>query len=204
MLITFEGPEGCGKSTHCSRLKSYLESRGYPVIVTREPGGTLVGGEIREMLLHSESAIESLTEAFLFAADRSEHVKKIIQPALAEGKVVIADRFIDSTLAYQAGGRGLPEDLVRYLNMVSSSGLIPDLTFLLDIDPEIGLRRASGKGKADRFEGEGIAFHRRIYEMYHTIARGNPQRIKIIDTEKLDVDATQNKIREFLDEKLRD
>lgn len=202
MLITFEGPEGCGKSTQSNRLKPYLESKGRPVLLTREPGGTMVGKQIREMLLRSESVLEGMTEVYLFAADRSEHVRKIIRPALDEGKIVISDRFTDSTLAYQVGGRGLPEDLVRYLNMVSSSGLIPDLTILLDVTPEIGLRRAARKGSADRFEIEDLAFHQRIRAMYLDIARGDPERVKEINTDKSNIEETQIRIREMIDEKL--
>ena len=110
MFITFEGPEGCGKSTHSKRLKNYLESKDREVILTHEPGGTQLGKHIRELLLDPESVLSKNTEVYLFAADRSEHVNKIILPALSQGKIVISDRFTDSTLAYQIGGRGFPED----------------------------------------------------------------------------------------------
>src|SRR3989338_10353650 len=149
MFITFEGPEGCGKSTHSKKIKSYLEGKGRRVLLSMEPGGTQVGKAIREILLNPESVLDENTEVYLFAADRSEHVSKIIMPALQEGKIVISDRFIDSTLAYQIGGRRLPEDLVRYLNMTSSKGLTPDLTFLLDVSPEIGLKRATQNSRSE-------------------------------------------------------
>ena len=204
MFITFEGPEGCGKSTHSKKLKAYLEARGYGVVLTREPGGTLVGKEIRALLLNPESVLDETTEVYLFAADRSEHVSKIILPALKEGKIVISDRYIDSTIAYQTGGRGLPEDLVRYVNMVSSKGLIPDLTILLDVTPEVGLKRATQHNAADRFEKETLEFHRRVREVYREIAQSSPERVKMISTDQQDIDQVQMKVREIIDEKLRD
>ena len=204
MFITFEGPEGCGKSTQAKRLKTYLEGLGRRVLLTFEPGGTQVGKEIRELLLKPESVLDDTTEVYLFAADRSEHVSKIVRPALAEGKIVICDRFIDSTLAYQIGGRRLPEDLVRYLNMISSHGLVPDLTFLLDVTPATGLKRAAGKGAPDRFEQEALAFHQRVRETYLQIAQDNHGRVIVVGTEDQTVDEAQAVIREKIDEKLRD
>lgn len=204
MFITFEGPEGCGKSTHSKRLKSYIEGKGLRVLLTFEPGGTQVGKEIRSLLLKPESVLDETTEVYLFAADRSEHVSKIILPALNEDKIVISDRFIDSTLAYQIGGRRLPEDLVRYLNMVSSKGLVPDLTFLLDVSPEIGLKRATQHGKADRFEQEAIDFHTRVRKSYLRIAKDDPARFVVINTNDQTIEEIQNKIRETIDAKLGD
>jgi dTMP kinase len=202
MFITFEGPEGCGKTTQSKRLKAYLEGKGHQVLLTQEPGGTLVGREIRALLLRPESVLDETTEVYLFAADRSEHVSKIILPALKEGKIVISDRFIDSTVAYQTGGRNLPEDLVRYLNMVSSKGLIPDLTVLLDVSPEIGLQRATQNSAADRFEQETIDFHRRVRKSYLEIAWNNPERLRVVNTDEKDVEEVQTMIREMVDEKL--
>ena len=204
MFITFEGPEGCGKSTHSKRLKPYLEEKGHRVLLTMEPGGTQVGKAIRDLLLRPESVLDDTTEVYLFAADRSEHVSKIILPALEEGKIVISDRYIDSTVAYQIGGRGLPEDLVRYLNMISSKGLIPDLTILLDVTPEIGLQRAARKGSADRFEKEVVEFHSKVRKSYLEIAAENPERVKLINTDDKDVEEIQARIREMADEKLGD
>jgi dTMP kinase len=204
MFITFEGPEGCGKSTHAKRLKTYLEGLGCRVLLTAEPGGTQLGKKVRSLLLDPANVLDETTEVYLFAADRSEHVSKVILPALKEKKVVICDRFIDSTLAYQIGGRQLPEDLVRYLNMISAKGLLPDLTFLLDVSPEIGLKRAAQKGEADRFEQEKLTFHKRVRETYLEIARDNPQRVFLIKTDELEVEAIQEKIRQIIDAKLRD
>jgi len=203
MFITFEGPEGSGKSTHIKRLKSYLEGKGERVLLTREPGGTQVGRLIREILLNPESVLDETTEVYLFAADRSEHVSKIIQPALAEGKWVISDRFVDSTLAYQIGGRGLPEDLVRYINMISAKGLVPDLTLLLDVAPEIGIKRAMANGTADRFEKEKIEFHQRVREKYLEIAQEDPQRVKVINTDNKDIEQVQELIRKIIDNEKR-
>ncbi|MDD5382755.1 MAG: dTMP kinase [Candidatus Margulisbacteria bacterium] len=202
MFITFEGPEGCGKSTHAKRLKAFLEGKGYQVVLTREPGGTQVGKNIRDLLLDPQSVLDENTEVYLFAADRSEHVSKIILPALESGKAVISDRFIDSTLAYQIGGRGLPEDLVRYLVMVSSKGLMPDLTILLDVAPEIGLRRATKDTIADRFEKEKMEFHQRVREKYLEIAKADPERIKVINTDNREIDDIQEEIRCRINEKL--
>jgi dTMP kinase len=201
MFITLEGPEGSGKSTHATRLKSYLEGKGHKVVLTHEPGGTQIGKHIREMLLHPEATLDQHTEVMLFAADRAEHVSKIIQPALKKGKVVISDRFSDSTIAYQCGGRGLPEDLVRYVNMVSSKGLIPDLTLLLDVTPETGIRRATQNGTKDRFEKEKIDFHKKVRRRYLQIAKEDPGRVKVIKTEEKDIEKIQNEIRKVIDEK---
>jgi dTMP kinase len=202
MFITFEGPEGCGKSTHAQRLKNYLEGMKLSVVLTHEPGGTQLGRQIRGLLLDPESVLDMNTEVYLFAADRSEHVSKIILPALSAGKIVVSDRFTDSTLAYQIGGRGLPEDMVRYICMISSRGLIPDLTILLDVSPEIGIKRATVKGPHDRFEKEKIEFHKRVRNKYLEIARSEAQRIKVINTDEKGIDEIQEQIRRMVDEKL--
>lgn len=198
MFITFEGPEGCGKSTHAKRLKTYLENNGHRVVLTQEPGGTLMGKHFRKLLLHPESVLNETSEIFLFAADRSEHVSRIIRPALSEGKIVVSDRFTDSTIAYQIGGRGLPEDMVKYINEVSSQGMVPDLTILLDVSPEIGIKRATLNGSADRFEGEKLEFHRRVRQKYLEIAEKNPGRIKVINTDNRGVDEIQEEIRKIV------
>jgi len=197
MFITFEGGEGCGKSTHAKMLKEHLESLGKSVVLTKEPGGTEIGDIFRKALLDNDLSVELLTEIFLFCADRVEHVEKVIRPALSEGKIVISDRFIDSTIAYQLGGRALPEDLVRYLNWISSKGLLPDITFLLDIPVEEGIKRALKRGDLNRFEHEILAFHERVREKYNEIAADNPKRIKVISTIK-DMSEVQDEIRGYL------
>ncbi len=202
MFITFEGPEGCGKSTQSKKLKSYLESRGAKVLLTVEPGGTMVGKKIRQLLLDPANVLDDNTEVYLFAADRSEHVGKVILPALKEGKLVISDRFVDSTLAYQIGGRQLPEDLVRYLNMISSKGLIPDLTFVLDVSPEVGLKRAAGRSGPDRFEKEKLDFHQRVRQKYLEIAKGDTERIVLLSTDGQEIGVVQDRIRKIVGERL--
>ncbi len=202
MFITFEGPEGCGKSTHSKLLKAYLESLGKQVVLTCEPGGTKLGQELRNILLHTPEKLDQLAELALFAADRAEHVAKVIQPALAAGKIVICDRYVDSTVAYQIGGRGLPEDLVRYLNMVSSRGLLPQVTFLLKVDPQIGLQRAGQEKVADRFEKEKIAFHTAVLNKYLEIARNDAKRVKIIESDARSIEAVQENIQKELNKVL--
>jgi dTMP kinase len=204
VFITLEGPEGCGKSTHAKKLKNYLEGKGKKVLLTQEPGGTQVGKHIREILLDPKSVLDETTEVYLFAADRSEHVSKIILPALKEGKIVISDRYVDSTLAYQISGRGLPEDLVRYLNMVSSKGLRPDLTILLDVSPKIGLKRATEAAGADRFEQEKLAFHEKVRQKYLEIAKSDPDRVKVLKTDHKSIDELQDELRRIVEAKLNE
>jgi dTMP kinase len=191
MFITFEGCEGCGKSTHINLLARHLETQGHLVVTTREPGGTAFGKKLREILLSEQPQEAGLSgqvsreaELFLFAADRSEHVEKIIRPALAENKIVLCDRFVDSTCAYQIGGRGLPEDLVHYVNFISSGGLVPDLTIFLDLPPEKGLQRVALRGDVpSRFDQEQLDFHRRVFRYYRLLAEQNPARICCVDAD---------------------
>jgi dTMP kinase len=197
MFITFEGGEGCGKSTHVAMLKEYLESKGKKVVVTKEPGATRIGTVIRKELLDNDISLESLSEIFLFCADRVEHVEKVIRPALAAGAIVISDRFVDSTVAYQLGGRALPEDQVRYLNWISSRGIMPELTFLLDVPVEEGIKRARSRGDLNRFEKEISAFHERVRDKYLEIAADNRDRIKVINTFK-DMEEVQKEIRGYI------
>ncbi|MBI5699916.1 dTMP kinase [Candidatus Saganbacteria bacterium] len=192
MFITFEGGEGSGKSTHARLLSERLSA-----VLTHEPGGTAVGKLIREALLNRESELEAMSEIFLFAADRVEHMEKVILPALHAKKIVISDRFLDSTIAYQLAGRGLPEDLVRYVNWVSCRGTIPDLTFYLDVPVKEGLLRAQKRGAADRFEAEILAFHERVRDKYLEIARDNPERVKVIESVG-SIDEVQARIRKLI------
>lgn len=210
-FISFEGPEGCGKSTHAKMLEQYLKSLGKRTVLSQEPGGTKTGTQIRKILLGTEEPLCTNCELLLFAADRAQHVNEVIRPGLESGAVVICDRFIDSTIAYQIGGRKLPEELVRYLNALSSEGLKPDLTFLLDVQPAIGLPRslasaAAGKGgakKVDRFEKEKLAFHNEVRSMYLRIAADEPDRVKVIDTEKQDIAAVQDQIKKAVMERIK-
>lgn len=189
MFITFEGIEGCGKTTQAKKLKAYLEEQGKEVLLTREPGGSKLGLELRKILLSLESeGISKECELFLYLADRAEHVKKTIKPALSQKKVVISDRYTDSTLVYQGYGRGIELDLLTKLNSLATENLEPDLTILLDLPVEEGLKRALERNLVDkvsrqegRFEAESLDFHNKIREGYLTLASLNPQRFVIID-----------------------
>jgi len=188
-LITFEGVEGSGKTTQIRRLEGFLKKRGWPCTVTREPGGSVVGEQIRKILLSSETVgLTPLGELFLYEADRAQHVAQVIAPALKKGMIVICDRFFDATLAYQGYARGLDLDMVTSLNRLASLGITPDLTLLFDCPVESGLKRASiriGRKKPalreDRFERESVGFHQRVREAYLEIARNEPERVHIID-----------------------
>lgn len=189
MFITFEGIEGTGKSTQITLLRAYFESLGRKVLVTMEPGGSRIGLELRRVLLSLENRdITPRAELFLYLADRAQHVAQVVRPALDAGMVVLSDRFADSTVAYQAYGRGMDADLLHQLNTVAVDGLWPNLTLLLDLDPELGLRRAvdrnqrEGKTVAEgRFEAESMAFHSRVRQGYLDWAARFPQRMRIVD-----------------------
>jgi dTMP kinase len=201
LFITFEGGEGCGKSTHSRLLKRYLESKGYKVVLTFEPGGTHIGRFLRKMLLKGAILNSRYSELLLFAADRAEHVKNVIMPALNAGTMVICDRFIDSTTAYQQGGRKIDKTIVRLINKLSSGGLVPDITFLLDVEPKIGIRRGTRHTGKDKFESENGGFHRRVRSTYLNIAKSHPKRVKVISS-NCPVEEVQKMIRKLMDEKL--
>lgn len=201
MFITFEGGEGSGKSTHAKLLKKYLEKKGLCVVLTFEPGGTKMGSKLREALLKGDKLVSRYSELFLFAADRAEHLELVIKPGLKAGKIVISDRFIDSTTAYQIGGRELPEDLVNRVNRLSSGGIVPDVTFLLDVPPREGITRGTKNTKKDKFESEKIAFHNRVRKAYLRIANRDKKRVKLISTGG-SLKGTQDTIRRIIDEKL--
>jgi dTMP kinase len=182
VFIAFEGVEGSGKGTQIRMAKEYLEAEGVDVLVTREPGGTIVGEKLRELLLdHDTGVVEARTEALLFAASRSQHVTSVIRPALAEGKVVICDRYIDSSLAYQGSARGVGEQDVLTLNVWATQGLFPDLTILLHLEPEAGLLRSLEE--PDRIEVEGGEFHAKVADAYLKIAEEHPERFIVIDAD---------------------
>ena len=173
-LITFDGGEGAGKSTQVMLLSERLQAAGRDVLTVREPGGTITGEGIRELLLNPEQKLEPVTELLLFLAARSELVAKIIRPAIEKGAIVICDRFTDSTLAYQGYGRGLDKQVIRDLNAFATGGLGPDLTVFLDLAPEAGLQR---KGEDDdTFRRQDLEFHERVREGYQEIARQEPKR----------------------------
>jgi len=192
VFITFEGIEGSGKSTVIAAVSAYLHARGRVVTTTLEPGGSRLGKTLRQILLDMASVdLTSEAELFLYLADRAQHVQQVIKPALAQGQVVISDRYADSTVVYQGYGRGLDPQRLFAFNETAVAGLWPDLTFLLDLDPEVGLRRAFARnieeGKASsegRFEAESMAFHHRVRAGYLTWAACNKHRFHVVDAEQ--------------------
>jgi dTMP kinase len=182
LFITLEGPEGAGKSTQIKRLGEWLEASGHAVLCTRNPGGTAIGQQIRQVLLDpANKAMVPMAELMLYAADRAQHVQQVVMPALAEGTIVVCDRFGDSTLAYQGYGRGLDLTLLRALNEMATGGLRPDLTLLLDLPSEVGLERVAKARAIDRLEDEAIAFHHRLRDGYLALAAAEPDRFAITD-----------------------
>src|SRR4051812_45752103 len=176
ILIVFEGPEGAGKSTQLRLLADWLGQRGHDVVAVREPGGTVIGDEIRRLLLDPASEMVPRTEALLFMASRAQLVERGIRPALSRGAIVLVDRFFLSTYAYQGDGRGLPEDDLRAANRMATSGLVPDRTLLLAIPPEAGLVRAGQRGDHDRMERAELAFHERVSRAFERFAAVEWQR----------------------------
>lgn len=182
LFITLEGIEGVGKSTQLARVAEFLRRRGRDVVVTREPGGTDLGEQIRGVLLdHRHDGMAADTELLLMFAARAEHIARLIEPALAGGKDVVCDRFTDATYAYQGGGRGLAPDRIATLETFVQRGLRPDLTLLLDMSVVPALARSSKRGAADRFETEAVAFFERVREVYLARARAEPARFRLID-----------------------
>lgn len=179
LFITFEGTDGCGKTTQIKLLKEYLESMGKKVLLTREPGAKGLGVKLREILLNYDGEVSPNCESFLFLADRAQHIDTIIKPAVERGEIVLCDRHTDSTVAYQGYGRGVNIDEINMLNNIATSGVKPDLTFIFDIDIETSQSRV-GKEK-DRMESAGVEFFKRVRQGYLEIAKSEPQRVKLID-----------------------
>ena len=201
-FITLEGGEGAGKSTQIQVVKDYLLTRGNDVVVTREPGGTFEGQEIRNLLVSGDKDKWSpLSETLLILADRAVHLERVIRPALAEGKYVVCDRFFDSTKAYQGVAGGLGLDVIHNLQQPVLGTTLPDVTLLLDIDPEKGLRRAQERGGELRFESKTLAYHRTLRNAFLDFAAQEPDRIFVIDADR-DVEAVSDDILAVLDERL--
>ena len=207
-FITFEGPEGAGKSSQIQMLGEALRSAGREVVCTREPGGTPLAEEIREVVKGHQSGetVHPVTELLLMEAARCQHVQEVIKPALQAGKVVLCDRFYDSTTAYQGGGRGLDREAIAFLNRFACDGVVPDLTLLLDLPPERGFERtgerAETQGEYDRFEAEKLDFHQRVRAEFLALAECEPQRVKVISADR-DRQAVQRDIRRLVDELVR-
>jgi len=191
LFVAFEGGEGAGKSTQVGLLADAMRAQGREVVTTFEPGDTPIGQRLREILLgHTTGALDPRTEALLYAADRAEHVAQVVRPAIDRGAVVISDRYIDSSIAYQGAGRSLDPDDVKRVSEWATAGLWPDLTVLLDIDPRMGLARFDTP--ADRLEAEPLAFHQRVREHFLELSRAAPARYLVIDaTDSIDKVAAQ-------------
>ncbi|HWW77356.1 MAG TPA: dTMP kinase [Pyrinomonadaceae bacterium] len=184
-FITFEGIDGCGKSTQLRMLASELRLRGREVVVTREPGGTPLGARVRQLVLDSEEQVDPLAELLLYAADRAQHVRALVRPALDSGHVVLSDRYADATVAYQGAGRGFPDEIISELVALATGGLMPDLTLIFDLPVEESQRRQAHRSdrghKKDRLDAEDAAFHTRVRDAYQRIAAADPQRVRIVD-----------------------
>lgn len=178
VFVSFEGGDGSGKTTQIGLLGDWFTRLGHEVVVTREPGGTTLGAELRRLVLHGED-MAPRTEALLYAADRAHHVSTVVRPALARGAVVVTDRYLDSSVAYQAGGRELGADEVENLSLWATGGLLPHVTVLLDLDPAVGVARVPGG--LDRLERAGAEFHERTREAYLARAAAHPERIAVVD-----------------------
>ncbi|MPY67339.1 dTMP kinase [Deinococcus sp. SDU3-2] len=181
LFLTFEGPEGAGKSTQLRRLAVRLEAAGVAHTVTREPGGTGLGTRVREVLLDPALDMDPLPEFLLYSASRAQLVREVLRPALSRGEVVLCDRYADSSLAYQGAGRGLESGLLRAVTAEVTGGLTPDLTVLLDLDPALGLHRAAQRGQPDRLEQADLAFHERVRRGFLDLARHEPERFLVLD-----------------------
>jgi dTMP kinase len=209
-FITFEGGDGTGKTTQVRVVESHLRELTRSCVLTREPGGTMLGKMLRKVLLEAgDEEIAESSELFLYLADRAQHVKEIIAPALRAGKIVLCDRFSDSTLAYQGYGRGLDLDWLRRLNDTATQGLRPDLSFLFDCPVDVGLARAShrseqshdGRPREDRFEREKLEFHEKVRQGFLELARAEPERFRVINASRPVTEVTEQ-IRAIIDREL--
>ena len=182
LFVTFEGGDASGKTTQIGLLAAWLKEQGKTVVVTREPGGSDLGNELRDIVLHRRGFIAPRAEALIYAADRAHHIHEVVRPALARGEVVLQDRYLDSSVAYQGAGRVLDPSEVREVSLWATEGLMPDVTVLLDVPADIGLARQASEERAyDRLEAEALEFHERVRDSYLAIAQENPDRVVVID-----------------------
>ncbi len=203
MFITFEGPEGSGKTSQIQLLAEFLRLKGYTVLTTREPGGTRIGDQIRDCLHDvANTEMTPTAEVLLYSASRAQLVREVVQPALAEGQVVLCDRFYDSTIAYQGYGRTLNRDDLWRITQFATSGLKPDLTFLLDMDVQRGLaRRVANEAEMNRLDLEQISFHQRVRQGYHALAAEEPARWLVVNADR-PVEVVQADLRQLLANRL--
>jgi len=184
-FITVEGPDGAGKTTQLQLLNDVLKEKGYNVMMTREPGGTRVGNEIRSLVLNPDfEEMKEMTEILLYAASRAQHVEELIRPALEAGTIILCDRFVDASLAYQGYGLGHPIDLVRQINDSATGGLAPDRTYLFDLTVTDSKKRMMDRGALDRIEQRDDAFRARVYEGFQQIAASDPERVQIVQANR--------------------
>ncbi len=205
MFITFEGPDGCGKTTQITLLDKYLSQQGYPVYRAREPGGTPIGEQIRQVLHDpANEAMDARAEILLYSASRAQLVAEAIRPMLAQGSIVLCDRFFDSTLAYQGYGRGLDIDVLRLITEFATGGLRPDLTIYIDIEPEVGLHRRLRDRHAEwnRLDKMALAFHQRVHSGYLKLIEAEPERWVVVDGER-SVEAVQDEVQTLVMARLR-
>lgn len=195
LFITFEGADGCGKTTQLNLLEKYLKDKGLDVIVTREPGAKGLGEKFREILLNYDGVVSDRCESFLFLADRAQNIDTIVKPAVSSGKIVLCDRHIDSSVAYQGYGRGLDIQQIKNLNTIAAGGMLPDLTLVFDIDIETSMQRV-GKNK-DRMENSGNEFFNRVRNGYLELAKQEPDRIKVVDS-TASIDDIHNKVKNIV------
>ena len=199
-LITLEGVDGAGKTSHIEFIKEYLTNLKLDFIMTREPGGTELGERVREILLHDEMTPK--TETILMFAARNEHIEKVIRPGLTSGAIVISDRFTDASYAYQSGGKGVEDEEIDVLKDLVQKNLQPDLTFLFDLPVEVSIKRLKKTRKLDKFEKEEKDFHENVRKKYLMIAKNNPKRFSVLNSEK-SIDEIQSQIKIKLDELLK-
>lgn len=199
LFITFEGGDGCGKSTQLELVKKYLEEKGFKTLTTREPGSVGLGQKLREVLLHYDGDVAPRAEAFLFLADRAQHIAKIVKPAIDNGVIVLCDRHTDSSVAYQGYGRGEDIEQINMLNNLATQGIKPDLTLLFDVSTEVAQTRVGSE--KDRMESAGIEFHKKVRQGYLEIAKKEPQRIKVVDS-NLSIEEVFAEVKKIIDEKI--
>ena len=200
-FITFEGIDGSGKSTQLRLLANFLQQEGCELLLTREPGGTPVGNRLRAALLDAHEEVDPLTELLVFAADRAQHVRRVLRPALESGQIVFSDRYADATRAYQGAGRGFSRELIEEIIQLATEGLKPDLTVLFDLSIEDSTartrRRGNGTQKGDRLDAENDEFHTRVREAYLQLAASEPDRIKIVNTSQ-PPELTHQRVKEII------
>ncbi|HCX29745.1 MAG TPA: dTMP kinase [Blastocatellia bacterium] len=200
-FITFEGIDGSGKSTQLRLLANFLKSIGCDVLETREPGGTPVGNRLRAALLDAQEEVDPLTELLVFAADRAQHVRRVLRPALEASQIVFSDRYADATSAYQGAGRGFSPELIAEIIELATEGLKPDLTLLFDLpvteSNERTQRRANSKQKGDRLDGETAEFHARVRDAYLRLARTEPERVKVVETNQ-PIEVTHQRVKQIV------